>query len=108
MAFCSLGGRSDDWLGEFLVFLHPLRHLHSADSAFAGFVLPPGVAGKVTADDHLDFERLAFVSDSDHRVRNGNFPVRKDVLCRIQELRCNLVQHLSFEWDSFRENHVEC
>ena len=42
-----------------------------------------------------------------HRVGGGCFPVGADVGGGIEELGCNLVQHLSFERNTFRQYYVE-
>ena len=46
--------------------------------------------------------------DCNHRIRNSDLPVRKDVCCRIKELGCDLVQDLALERNSLGKNYVEC
>ena len=43
-----------------------------------------------------------------HRIGSSQFPVRADVGSCIQEFGCDLVQHLSFVRDTFRQDYVEC
>ena len=108
MTFCSLGGRSYDRLRELLVLDHSFRHLDTADGALACLVLSPCMAREVSADHHFNLERLAFVSDCNHRVRNGDLPVRKDVCSRVKELGCDLVEYLSLERNALGEYYVKC
>ena len=45
--------------------------------------------------------------NGDHRIRNGDLPVGKDVLREIQELGGQLVEDLTFVGNAFRKNYVE-
>ena len=48
------------------------------------------------------------MSYCNHRIRNCDLPVREDVCCCIKELSCNLVEHLTLERNSLREDYVKC
>ena len=108
MSFGRLGGRGDDRLRKFLVLDHAVRERHSAEGPLSSLVLSPGVTCKIASDDHLDLERLASVADGHGRIRNRDLPVRENVGRRIQELRCDEIQNLTFERDSGRKNDIEC
>ena len=43
-----------------------------------------------------------------HRIGNGNLPVGEDVRRCVEELRCNLVEHLTLEGDTLGQYNVEC
>ena len=103
----SLGGRSDDRFREFLVFLHALRQFHAAKLTATSLIVAPSAARKIAADNHLYAESLTFQSHSDHRVGSGKFPVWNDVGCSVKECCRNLVEHLPFERNALRKNHVE-
>ena len=108
MSFCCLCGRSDDRSREFLILDHSFRHFYSADCALSCLILSPCVTGKVSADNHFNLERLAFMTYSYHRIRNCDLPVGENVSCSIKEFCCNLVEYLSLEWDTLREHDVKC
>ena len=101
------GRRRDDRVRETLVFAHSVRNGHAADLPGAGLVIPPRTAGQVSAHDHLDRERVAAVADRHHRVGRSDFPVRADVGRGVEEFRRDLVQHLSFVRNPFRQDDVE-
>ncbi len=107
MPFGGLGGRGDDRLGETLVLAHPLGELHSAELAASRGIFAPGGAGKVAADNHFDGETLAAVPYGRHGVGSGETPVRNDVGRGLQEVACELVEHLSLVGDTFGEDYVE-
>ena len=108
MSLVSLGCRSDDWLWETLVLAHTLWQFHTTDLATALLVFSPCATCKDRADDHLYTETLALQSYGHHRVGRSQLPVRTNVCCCIQELGCNLVEHLSLERNAFRQHNVEC
>ena len=104
--FC-LGGRSDDGGGELLVLTHSFGQTNAADFAHTALVGTPGAAAEVAANNHFHGETLAHHADGDHGVGGCEFPVGADVLGSVQELCCNLVEHLALEGDAFRQYHVE-
>ena len=55
------------------------------------------MTGKVTAYDHLDLERLAFVAYGNHRVGNGYLPVGEDIVGSVEELGGYLVEYLTLK-----------
>ena len=103
----SLGRRGDDGGGELLVFLHSVGESHAAERTAASLVLSPGTAGEIAADNHFHAEAFTLQSDGHHGVGSGNLPVGDNVSSSIQELGCNLVQHLSLEGDAFRQDDIE-
>ena len=107
-AYLGLGGGGDDRGLEFLVLPHSVRDGYSADLAGTVLVGPPCAAGKVASDDHLYGQALAFVSDSDHGVGSGYFPVLDYVGCGIQEHRGYLVQHLSLVGYALGQDDIKC
>ena len=104
----SLGGWSDDWFREFLVFAHTLGQLHAAQFAAAGCVFAPSAAGEIAADNHFNAETFAFKPHSHHRVGCSQLPVRHDVGSGIEKFSSNLIQHLTFAGNALWQNHVEC
>ena len=102
--FC---GRGDDGFGEFLVLLHAFGQLYAADFADTALVGAPCTAAEIAAYNHLNREAFAHYAHGYHRVGGGCFPVGADVGGGIEELGCNLVQHLSFERNTFRQYYVE-
>ena len=107
LADLSLGCRGDDGLREALVLAHALRQLHATDLADTALVGTPSATAQVTAYDHLDGEALTHDANRYHRIRSSQFPVRADIGCRVEELGGDLVQHLAFVRDAFRQDHVE-
>ena len=107
MTLIGLGGWGDDRLGETLVLAHAIGQLHAAELPAAVLVLTPGRTCEDGADDHLYAESFAFQTHRYHRVGSGQFPVRTDIRCGVQELGCNLVQHLSFIRNTLGQYHIK-
>ena len=109
IVFANLGfsGRGDDGFREFLVFLHPFGQLHAADFTYTALVGTPCAATEVTAYNHFYGESFTHHTYRHHRIGCSHFPVGADVGCGIQEFCCNLVQHLSFEGNTFRQYYVK-
>ena len=101
------GSRGDDGFGELLVLLHSFGQLHTADFTDTAFVSAPCTAAEVTAYNHFYGESFTHHAYRHHRVGSSHFPVGADVGGGIQELGCNLVQHLSLERNAFRQYYVE-
>ena len=104
--FC-LGGGGDDGSGELLVLTHSFGETNAADFAHTAFVGTPCAAAEVAANNHFHRETFAHHTDGDHGVGGSKFPVGADILCGIQELGCNLVEHLALEGNALRQHHVE-
>ena len=104
----SFRSRGDDGFGELLVFLHSFGQLHTTDFAYTTLVSTPCATAKITAYNHFDGETFAHHTHRYHRVGCSCLPVRANVSSSIQEFGCNLIQHLSFERNAFRQNNVEC
>ena len=107
LAYFSLGGGGDDGRGELLVFTHALGQGDAANLAHTALVGTPGAAAQVAAHNHFNGEALAHHAHGDHGVGRGEFPVRADVGGGVEELRCNLVEHLTLEGDALGQNDVE-
>ena len=104
----SLRSRCDDRLRELLVLLHALRQGDATQRAVTSLILSPCRASQVATDNHLHAETLALQSHRHHGVGRSQFPVRHDVSTCIEELRRNLIQHLSLERDALGQHHIEC
>ena len=102
-----LCSRGDDRLWETLVLAHTVWQLHTADLAAALLILAPCTTGEDRTDDHLHAETFALQTYGNHWVWSSQLPVWTDVCSCVQELSCNLIEHLSFERDTFRQNNVE-
>ena len=102
------GSRSDNGVRELFVFTHTFGQTDTADFANAAFISTPCTSAEVSANNHFYRESLAHYADSNHRVGSSQFPVRTNVSSCVQKFGCDLVQHLSFVWNSFRQNNVEC
>ena len=107
VTFFSLCRRCDDWLGKLLVFFHAVRNCHAADGVLTAFVSTPRTSGKVSADNHLNREWLAELTNCNHRIWSSDFPVRDDVGGHIQKLSCYLIENLAFIRNSLWQNNVE-
>ena len=107
MTLVGLGGRSDDWSWELLVLLHALRQTHTTQFTTTILVFAPSGTGQITTDDHLYTEALSLQTYCHHGVWSSQFPVGHDVARCVEELSGNLVEHLSLEWDSLRQNDVK-
>ena len=103
-----LGGGGDDGLRELLVLTHSLGQSDATKSAVASLVLTPCRTGQVATDNHFHTEAFALQAHGHHRVGSGEFPVGDDVCRCVEELGCNLVEHLTLERDAFGQHHVEC
>ena len=102
-----LCSRGDDRLWETLVLAHTVWQLHTADLAAALLILAPCTTGEDRTDDHLHAETFALQTYGNHWVWSSQLPVWTDVCSCVQELSCNLIEHLSFERDTLRQNNVE-
>ena len=100
-------GRSHDRFREFLVFTHSVRKFHTAYFAYATFISAPCTSTKVTAYNHFHRETFAKHTYRNHWVRGSKFPIRTDVCCCVEEFGCNLVQHLSFIRNTFRQYYIK-
>ena len=105
LGFCR---RGNDRFGETFVFTHTFRQFYTADFAYAALISTPCASAEVTAYDHFNGESLAHHAYGHHRIGSRQFPVRANVGSRIQEFGSDLVQHLSFVGDTFRQDYVEC
>src|SRR5690606_23961099 len=101
------GGGRNDGPGQGIVLLQAVGQRNSAELPFSGAVFPPGVSGKITANDHFNRKGFAFESNANVGIGDGNDPVGYDVGRRIQEFSRNLVQHLAFERNGFGQNHIK-
>ena len=108
MTLVGFGGRSDDRLGETLVLLHALRQFHATQFTASVLILTPCTSCQDAADDHLHTEALTLQTYGDHGVGGSQFPVRTDVTGGIQELSGNLVEYLSLERNTLRQDDVKC
>jgi len=109
IVFADFGFRSrgDDRFGELLVLFHAFGQLHAADFADAALVGAPCATAEITAYNHFNRETFAHHAHCYHGVGSGHFPVGTDVGGGVEEFGCNLVQHLSFEGNAFRQYYVE-
>ena len=105
LGFCR---RGNDRFGETFVFTHAFRQFYTADFTHAALISTPCTSAEVAAYDHFNRKSLAHHAYGHHRIGSSQFPVRADVGSRIQEFGCDLVQHLSFVRDTFRQDYVEC
>ena len=46
-------------------------------------------------------------ADSNHGIGRGLLPIRANVCRGVEKLRCNLIQHLTFERNTLGEHYVE-
>ena len=107
VSLIGLCGGSDDGFGEPLVLTHAVGQLHSANLANTFLIIAPGRASENAANNHFHAEALALHSNGDHRVGCGEFPVGADVAGGIEELSCNLVEHLSLKWNAFWKDDIK-
>ena len=107
-AHFGFSGWSNDWFGKFLVFFHSFGKFYTTDFTNAVFVSTPCATAQVTTDNHFHRKTLTHNSYGNHRIWSRHFPVGADVGSCIQKFGCNLVQHLSFVGNTFRQNYVEC
>ena len=107
MALIGLGCRGDDGLGESLVLLHAVGQFHTTEFTATVLVLAPGRTCQDGTDNHLHTETLALQTDGHHRVGSSQLPVRTDIRRGIEELSSDLVEHLTFKWNTLRQYHVE-
>ena len=105
LGFCR---RGYDRFGETFVFTHTFRQLYTADFAYAALISTPCASAEVTAYNHFNGESLAHYAYGHHRIGSRQLPVRANVGSRIQEFGRDLVQHLSFVGNTFRQDYVEC
>ncbi len=96
VAFFSLGSRRNDRLREGIAFAQAIGHGYAADAAFAGLVLPPGMAGEIAPDDHLHADGFALQTYRHVGVGRGEQPVGHDVARGLEKIHRRLVEHLSF------------
>ena len=108
MTFIGFCGRSDDGLRKFIGFTHAIGHGNSAEHSFAGLILTPGVAGKVSPDDHFHSLRNAFFTDHHIGIRAGLHPVGYNIAGGFKEKSCHLIQHLSFVGNGPGQDVIKC
>ena len=102
------GGGGYDGFLETLVLTHTVGQGHTADFACTSFVVAPRATSQVTANNHLNSIGLALATYGNHRIGASYFPVGADVGSCVEELRCDLVQHLAFVGNTLGQHHVEC
>ena len=108
MTLICLCGRRNNRLRESLVLTHAVRQFYATELSATILILTPCRTRQDRADDHLYAETFAFQTHSYHGVGGGQFPVRTDIRCRVQELGGNLVQHLSFIRNTLGQYHIKC
>ena len=104
----SLCSRGDDRLWETLVLAHSVRQLHTADLAASLLIVTPCTTGEDRTDDHLHAETFALQTYCNHWVWSSQLPVWTDICSCVQELSCNLIEHLTLEWNTLWQNNIEC
>ena len=107
LADLRLCSRGNDRLRELLVLLHALWQFHATDLTYTALVSAPCATTEVTTYDHLHRETLALYTYGHHRIGSRQFPVGANIGGRIEELRCDLAQHLAFVGDALRQDHVK-
>ena len=70
-------------------------------------VYPGATSGEVEERVAKPLENFALQTYGNHWVWSSQLPVWTDVCSCVQELSCNLVEHLTLEWDTLRQNNVE-
>ena len=103
-----LGRRGDYRFRETLVLTHSVGKSHTAELAAAFLVSAPCRTREDGTDDHFHTKAFTLQTDRHHGIRRSQLPVGTDVGRLVEELGCNLIQHLTLERYALRQYHIEC
>src|SRR5690606_19661691 len=102
-----LGGRGENGRGKGTALDKPLGQRDPGDLAEISARFTPRIPGEIAADDELDRDRPAEMSDCHVGSRTGEEMIRDEVRRVIEKERRGLVQDLALERDGLSQYVIE-